>query len=105
MVGVDHGERGGVQARRGGWAQGERESEVRVRGGWQGGHAEDSAPAVVRSGHPGSDDDDVVPQRLETTPDRLDGGGDAAEHRKVVVGEETDPQTRGRRAGYILYRP
>jgi hypothetical protein len=105
MVGVDHVEVEGAQPAHERRAEREREREVRVRGGRQGWDAEDSATPVVGPGHPGRDHHHVVPQRLETSPDRLDGGGHAAEHREVVVREETDPQTRGRVAGYILYRP
>ena len=60
---------------------------------------------VVRPGHPGGDDHDLVTERLEVPPDRLDGGGHTAEHREVVVREETDSEAHGRGAGYILYLP
>jgi hypothetical protein len=49
--------------------------------------------------------DGLVAQGLETSPDRLDGGGNTAEHREVVVREKPDPEARGPGIGYILYRP
>ena len=86
-------------------AERHREREVRVRGGRDRGHADDRAPLVGRPAHAGRDDDDAVAEDLEAPPDRLDGGRHTAEHREVVVREETDPEARGRRIGYILYRP
>ena len=62
-------------------------------------------PPSSAPGHPGRDDHDLVAERLEVPPDRLDGRGHAAEHREVVVREETDPQAQGPGTGYILCLP
>ena len=105
MVRVEHVEVQGEEPPRQRRAERQWEREVRVGRGRDRGHPDDGAPIVRRSGHPGRDDDDVVPERLEAPPDRLDGGGHTAEHREVVVREETDPKARARRIGYILYRP
>ena len=58
-----------------------------------------------RPGHPGGDDHHLVTERLEISPEGLDGGGHAAEHREVVVREKTDSQAQGPETGYILYLP
>ena len=105
MVSVKHVEVESAQAARERRAERHREREVRVRGRRHGRHADDAALAFRRPGHPGGDDHHLVTERLEIPPDRLDGRGHTAEHRKVVVREETDSEAHGRGAGYILYLP
>jgi hypothetical protein len=90
MVSVKHIEVERAQAPAERRAERQREREVGIRGGRQSRHADDPAPPIVGSGHPGRDDHRLVPERLEVSPEGLDGGGHAAEHREVVVREETD---------------
>jgi hypothetical protein len=103
VVSVEHIEVESAQAAREPRTEGQRQREVRVGGRRHGGDSDEPPSAVVRPGHSGSDDHDLVAKRLEVTPDGLDGGGHTAEHREVVVGEEPDPQ--GPRARYIRFLP
>ena len=105
MVSVKHIEVERAQAPAERRAERQREREVGIRGGRQSRHADDPAPLIVGPGHPGRDDHRLVPERLEVSPEGLDGGRHAAEHREVVVREETDSQAQGLESGYILYLP
>ena len=105
MVRVEHLEVERPEASAPPRAERQREREVGIRGSRHGRHAEDAASPVVRPGHAGRDDHRFVAERLEVTPDRLDGRGHAAEHREVIVREETDSQAQGPQSGYILYLP
>ena len=105
MVSVEHVEVEGAQAARERRAERHREREVGIRGRRHGGHAEDAGARRSPPRPSGRDDHHLVTERLEVLPDRLDGRGHAAEHREVVVREETDAEAHGRGAGYILYLP
>ena len=105
MVRVEHVQVECAQATHERRAEGQRQREVRIGGRGHRRDTDEPPPAVVRPGHSGRDDHDLVTERLEVPPNRLDGGGHAAEHGEVVVREETDPQAQGLGTGYVLCLP